>query len=106
MLTFKNRSLAGSAALVATLITIAAATPVRAETVSVPVAYGDLDLSTPAGVATLDRRVRRAADRICGIADIATRVQVAQCRHEVLASAHADVRTAQARQAAIVLAAR
>ena len=44
--------------------------PAAAETVSVAVPYGDLDLSTAAGMATLNGRIATAAKRICGGADV------------------------------------
>ena len=89
MLNFKNRSVAGTFALAATVLTIAAATPLRAETVSVPVAYGDLDLGTAAGVATLDSRIRHAADQICG--NGYDRLAEANCRNTAIVSARAKV---------------
>jgi UrcA family protein len=43
------------------------ASPALAEEApSVRVAYGDLDLSAPAGRQALDRRLRGAANRVCG----------------------------------------
>jgi UrcA family protein len=40
-------------------------TPAAAETMSVAVQYSDLDLSSPAGLAALERRIEAAAKRIC-----------------------------------------
>lgn len=37
----------------------------HADDINLPVAYGDLDLTDARDVATLDRRIARAADRIC-----------------------------------------
>jgi len=53
-----------------TVIAIAALTgllvsPAAAETASVSVSYADLNLSSPAGVATLKHRIKAAADRVC-----------------------------------------
>lgn len=51
----------------AALVVLALSAPAlaRDEPVSVAVSYADLDLGTAAGVAQLDRRVRRAAAAIC-----------------------------------------
>ncbi|HEY9554235.1 UrcA family protein [Allosphingosinicella sp.] len=52
------------------------------------VSYADLDLGTPAGVATLDGRIDRAIRKVCGKAymDLNTSQAVRQCRKETLAS--------------------
>ncbi len=56
-----------NAALAAAMIA-ATATPAMAEQgESVVVSYNDLNLTTPAGLAALDRRIDRAAMRVCGI---------------------------------------
>ncbi len=106
MLTFKTRSIAGTAAVVATLLTVAVAAPVRAETVNVPVSYADLKLDTQAGIDTLERRVDRAADRICGRSQTGNSIQVSRCRQAVLTSVKPDVDAVLARHAPVVLAAR
>lgn len=103
MTNLKNRSIAGTAAMIATMITIAAATPVRAETVSVPVAYGDVDISTPAGAAIVKGRISRAADRICGTSTGGDRLRIATCRSNVITAANVQL---AARTSAIRLAAR
>jgi UrcA family protein len=61
-----------SATFIATLAALpqpaqaqAAANPVRTAMVS----YADLDLNTPGGIATLDRRIRGAIHGVCGPAD-------------------------------------
>lgn len=89
MLNLTNRSLAGTAALVATMITLAAATPLRAEAPIAKVAYGDLNLNTQAGVDTLNSRIHRAARKVC--ADNGNFVQVARCRDAALASVKSQV---------------
>lgn len=65
--------------------------PVMAETVSVPVRYGDLDLSTPEGRRALDSRIAVASRHICGSAeleqDIARKSRVQKCVAEVRRSA-------------------
>ena len=74
--------------------------PVRAEapilvegqpTVFVP--YGDLDLSRPAGRATLNGRVHRAADTLCAIdvRGIGPVMEARRCRDTALTSAHVQV---------------
>ena len=44
----------------------ASAAPAAAKTVSVDVAYADLDLTSPQGQSVLDRRIDSAARHICG----------------------------------------
>lgn len=98
MTNLKNRSIAGTAAMLATMITIAAATPVRAETVSIPVSYSDIDISTPSGAAVLRSRISNAADRICGVTAPVERLRAAACRQSVLRSAHAELAARQEAQ--------
>jgi UrcA family protein len=86
MQSFKN-TIAGAFAVVATVITVAAATPLRAEKVSVPVAYSDLNLHSEAGAAQLDARIRKAAYQVCGRADIGTSIKVANCRRDAIGAA-------------------
>lgn len=49
---------------------VALSTPASAETRSVSVQYADLDLSSPAGMATLEGRIAAAARTICGRAEV------------------------------------
>ena len=74
--------------------------PVRAEapilvegrpTILVP--YGDLDLSRPAGRATLYGRVHRAADSLCAsdMRGIGPVMEARRCRDTALSSAHVQV---------------
>ena len=60
-------------------------------TILVP--YGDLDLSRPAGRATLYGRVDRAADSLCatGMRGIGPAMEARRCRDFALASAHVQV---------------
>jgi UrcA family protein len=54
--------------LAASFLTLAIAAPGVAqtpETPSVIVSYGDLDLTSPEGSATLDRRIEAAAEKVC-----------------------------------------
>jgi UrcA family protein len=52
--------------LVLPALALAFAAPVAAETVSVAVPYGDLDLTKIEGRDLLDRRLTRAARQVCG----------------------------------------
>lgn len=54
----------------AALSLAAIATPALAEPISITVPYSDLDLSSPAGMATLQSRLDAAAKRICGKAEV------------------------------------
>ena len=47
------------------------------------VAYGDLDLTSPSGVGTLDRRIAQAVERVCSpgaVRDINARMAERNCR--------------------------
>lgn len=90
MQTIKN-TIAGTFAIVATFVTVAAATPLRAEPVSVPVAYGDLNIASDSGATALDARIRRAAVQICGQADVGSSIKVANCRREAIGAAKAKL---------------
>ena len=104
MQSFK-KMIAGSAALVATFVTVAAATPLRAELVRVPVAYGDLDIASKAGASELHARIARAARVACGQTDAGNRFQVASCRVQAVKSAQAQL-ALKAQGSEIELAAR
>ena len=104
MKTIKN-TVAGTFALVATFVTVAAATPLRAEPVQARVAYSDLDIRSEVGAAKLDARIRRAAHEVCGQSDIANSIAVATCRHQAIGNAKAKVALAS-QVPAIQLAAR
>ena len=57
------------------------------------VSYADLDLSTDHGVRTLDRRLRSAAEAVCGpisSADPRGKNEVRHCRTQTLAEARAE----------------
>ena len=90
MTNLKNRSIAGSAALIATVLSMTVAVaPLRAETVKV--AYGDLDVSSEVGAAELEARIRRAAGKACGQSDAGSRFQVARCRYQAVKAARAQL---------------
>jgi len=74
------------------LLSSIAATPAFADE-SRRVAFADLDLSTPAGVATLDRRIEGAVRQVCGHYfpnSPASREEVLRCRRETLSSIYAQ----------------
>lgn len=52
--------------LVLPALALALAAPAAAETAAVKVSYADLDLTKADGRAALDRRLERAAQRLCG----------------------------------------
>jgi len=89
MYNLKNRSIAATAAAFATAITLVAATPLRAEPVKV--AYGDLDIGSPAGASELRARIGRAARVACGQDDAGTRIEVAVCRRNAVKGAEAQL---------------
>ena len=47
-------------------LALSLAAPASAETASIAVPYGDLDLTKDAGRKALDARIARAATRLCG----------------------------------------
>ena len=55
-----------AAVAAATLATGVAISPAVAQTDSVSVGYGDLNLASPAGRIALDRRIAGAARQVCG----------------------------------------
>ena len=68
-------------------LALAASTPAFAQGPTRTVRYDDLNLSTPAGVAQLDRRIAQAAETICGSAfamDLSGQADVARCRSATL----------------------
>ena len=79
------------AALAFTGVTAPAAANVAApaETVSVAVEYGDLDIATPDGAAVLDQRVDAAASKVCEKPDVRS-VKLMAAWEECKATAKAD----------------
>ena len=71
-----------SLALAAAIGLALPAAPVLAQQQSVGVQYSDLDLSSPEGQETLDRRIDRAARNVCGAGDtdMGTRVKSSAVR--------------------------
>lgn len=77
---------------------------------SLRVNFSDLNLSTAQGQTTLDRRIARAVDRICGrvsFSSIAQRMEIERCRRNALRSTETQVARAvnRARDRGIALAA-
>ena len=60
---------------------------------TIQVRYGDLDLAAPAGRAELDRRVRSAVNRVCGIAVPSDPVPTvtAACRADAFSGANLQI---------------
>ena len=59
----------------------------------IPVSYGGLDLTTPAGIAALDARIEGAVRRICGRAypvELQSQADVHRCRAEARLSVQAQ----------------
>lgn len=74
--------------LIATFLSVAAVVPAAAQTATVRVSYADLDLATPAGVATLDRRIAGATAKFCPDRfdhDLLRRVFAERCRRTLIA---------------------
>lgn len=77
------------------LLVAAVAAPATASPRSIAVSYADLDLSRPAGVAALDRRLARAADAVCGpvdARDLRAMSAARACRTAALSSANAEAK--------------
>ena len=95
-----TRTLSALAAAGLTAITLAAATPLRAQPIDdqVQIRIADLDLSSADGAATFDRRVRAAGRQICGwmpASNLNLQRQVADCQAEVAASAKQELALAR-----------
>jgi UrcA family protein len=94
--------------------TWASAAAAQGKPLSVTVKYRDLDLKSPAGAQRLLRRIKFAAEHVCGeamIVDLAQRDDLRRCRDEAVERAvrDADIPTLSAinlPMAAVVLTAR
>ncbi len=80
------------------LIALGVATNAGAEDVSTVVRYGDLNLANPAGVTTLDHRLRAAVASACrtGHTTLADRIDYQACLKAARTSANAGRETAMA----------
>lgn len=82
-----------AAVAAAGLSTFTAVGPAIASDAGVAVQHDDLNLASASGRATLDRRIDRAARRVCGTAltvELELAGEVNACRADVLASARAQ----------------
>ena len=82
-----------AAVAAAGLSTFTAIGPAMASESGVSVQHADLNLASAAGRAALDRRIERAARRVCGTAlpiELDLAAEVDACRADVLAEAHAQ----------------
>jgi UrcA family protein len=101
MQTIFSRSIATFGAIVATTMTIAAASPARAATYDATgaeirtqeVSLAGVDLGTAKGMAQIDRRIRAAAVRVCGRADRLPAPQTLSCRRLAAANAKLSLAT-------------
>ena len=62
--------------------------------------FGDLDLASPAGIETLDRRLDRAVERVCGqasVRELQKQRQIKKCRQLTWNSVRSDRQVAIAR---------
>lgn len=88
------------AAMALSAITAVGSTALAADTLdsprSVTVKFGDLDASSPAGVAALYRRIHNAAKSVCDDGDraLGTRVRVERCSAEAESRAVKQVNNA------------
>ena len=94
-----NRSLSALAAVALTGATLAISTPAFAQSQdSVRVSYADLDLASADGAQRFERRIRQAAEEVCGSAsrDLRQNQAVIACQARAVAGAKADVQVALA----------
>jgi UrcA family protein len=97
-----SRPLFGSVLLASIGATLVLAAPASAQVVerfSSEVRYGDLNLTTDAGVAALHRRIANAARQACGYSDsrdLKVRQAVANCQQAALADATPKIELAVA----------
>ena len=93
-------------ALIASLAALAVTAPAMAQSRSMTVRHGDLNLSTDAGRATLNHRIERAAKTVCGYAvmlDLRASMAVDECRSGAIDAAQEQL---AARSTRIQVAAR
>lgn len=98
-----HRTLSAIAALAMTAGTLALAAPAHAAPAEegVSISLEGLDSSNPVDAARIDRRIRTAAQSLCGsnlIQSIRMREQAAACEQAVTADARSAVRLAAAKQ--------
>ena len=86
-----------AAAIAACLLTPTMATATTGPTKSAKVSYAGLNLTSATGKATLERRVSRAADRVCGVGlqrDIRLAAITRRCAAEARAAARPAIELA------------
>ena len=98
-----NRMLSAIAALAMTAGTLAIAAPAQAAPADdvVSISLEGLDSADPADAAQIDRRIRSAAQNLCGsklIQPVRLRERAAACESAVTADARSAVQVASARQ--------
>ena len=98
-----HRTLSALAALAMTAGTLALAAPAHAAPVddAVTISLEGLDAADPADAARIDRRIRNAAQSLCGsklIQPVRMREQAAACEASVTADARSAVQIAAAKQ--------
>jgi UrcA family protein len=80
-------------ALAALIATVPASAIAAGEPQTVHVYYGDLNLTSEAGIAALDRRLDRAVERVCGNVSVRNLIEnraVARCEQETRRSIRDD----------------
>jgi UrcA family protein len=85
-------------------LALTASQPAFAETSLV--GYADLDLTTQAGNAKLDQRLKRAAKKVCGLSGTANPLREAAANQQCFAKAFAEARRAKVKVQQTMLAAR
>lgn len=101
------RTILTTITLAAAAASICTAPALAQDLVSIKVSYSDLNLSSTAGAAVLQRRIDAAVTQICGRADnrdLQQRAMVSQCRQEVSVGAEEQGRQAIAKARETVLA--
>ena len=85
---------------------VALSAPASAETQSVKVTYADLDLSSQAGMATLEGRIHAAAKKICGkieVRKVGDGSAHQRCMDETQASASVEIARVTGNRAVLAL---
>ena len=91
------------ASAVAVALSSIAAAPAVAQEVQIVVNYGDLNLSTTAGVQTLDARLEAGVKAVCGrpdVRDVKAGAAYTQCRDAAMLSVNEQLARQGARVAA------
>ncbi|MEL7444754.1 MAG: UrcA family protein [Pseudomonadota bacterium] len=92
-----------TALITASVALVGITTPAFAEQIDAPkqkIQFSDLDLSTPAGQATLDKRIDAAARKVCKVDEMRTGTRI---KSQSRKSCYAKARASAANQVAAVL---